>query len=321
MANEYSGVATAGNMVGLPQAILQVYSSDILHEAMGIMMFEEFCAQKEELGATPGQSITMTRYNNISRGGQLDEETEMEVKSMSASQHGVTVTEYGNAIGISEKLLQMSFDDQMTEAGILLGRDYAVVNDLMIRDAVAGGSQVVYAGNRTARASLVGGTDYFDVEMVRQAVEVLQTKNAPKFGGDYYVGFVHPHQAAYLKRDPDWIAANNYANTRALFTGEIGRWEDVVFINTTHSQNGAAASSDPGYLAALVNAATGGASSAHVYESLFFGDSAVGKATGLPVEMRDNGIQDFGRKHSLAWYSIMGAAILEDDFIVRGESV
>lgn len=168
---------------------------------------------------------------------------------------------------------------------------------------------------------MVGGVDYFDVEMVRQAVEILQTKNAPKFNGDFYVGFVHPHQAAYLKRDPDWIAANNYANTRALFTGELGRWEDVVFISTTHCRNGAAASTDPGYLAALVAAATGGATAANVYESLIFGDSAVGKATGLPVEMRDNGVQDFGRKHSLAWYSIMGAGILEDDFIVRGESV
>jgi N4-gp56 family major capsid protein len=321
MANVYSGVATAGSFVGLPQAILDVYSADILHEAQGIMMFEEFCAQKTELGTMPGQTVTMTRYNNITRGGTLDENTEMEVKNMSASQHGVSVTEYGNAIGVSEKLLQMSFDDQMTEAGILLGRDYAVVNDLMCRDAAAGASQVVYAGNKTSRSALAGGVDYFDVELVRQVVERLQTKNAPKFNGDFYIGFVHPHQAAYLKRDPDWVAANNYANTRALFTGELGRWEDVVFISTTHSRNGAAGATDPGYLAALVNAATGGTANAHVYESLFFGESAVGKATGLPVEMRDNGVQDFGRKHSLAWYGIMGAAILEDDFVIRGETV
>jgi N4-gp56 family major capsid protein len=321
MADAYSGVSTAGSFTALPQAILDVYSMGILHEAMGIMMFEDFMVKKEELGKMPGQSITMTRYNNITRGGQLDEETAMEVTNMSAAQHAITVTEWGNAIGVSEKLIQMSFDDQLTEAGVLLGRDYAVVNDLMCRDAIAGASQVVYAGNRSARASMIGGTDYFDVEMVRQAVEILQTKNAPKFNGDFYVGFVHPHQAAYLKRDPDWIAANNYANTRALFTGELGRWEDVVFISTTHCRNGAAGTSDPGYLAALVNAATGGASNADVYECLFFGDSAVGKATGLPVEMRDNGVQDFGRKHSVAWYAIMGAGILEDDFIVRGESV
>jgi hypothetical protein len=71
----------------------------------------------------------------------------------------------------------------------------------------------------------------------------------------------------------------------------------------------------------MVNGATGGAANADVYEALLFADSAVGKAMALPVEMRDGGTMDYGRKHGLAWYSIMGAGILEDDFIVRLETV
>jgi N4-gp56 family major capsid protein len=317
----FSGVNTAGQIVALPQAILEVHSMEILHTAQGVMRFEEFAVKKTELGRTPGQTITMTRYNNIERGGELDEETEMSEKSMSASQHSVTVTEYGNAIGVTEKLLQMSYDDQLAEASVLLGRDYAVVNDLMCRDAIGAASQVVYAGNHTARAQLVGGVDFFDVEMIRQGVEILQNKNAPKFNGEFYVCFVAPHQASYLRRDADWIAANNYANTRALFNGELGMWEDVVFIGTTHCRNGAVGSSDPGYYADLVGAAQGGATNANVFEGLLIADSAFGKATALPVEMRDSGVRDYGRKHGLAWYSIMGAGLLEDDFAVRLECV
>lgn len=317
----FSGVHTAGDFVALPQAILDVYSVDILHEALGIMRFEEFAVKKTELTAQPGQTINFTRYNNIQRGGQLDEETEMVERTMSASQQAVSVTEWGNAIGVSEKLLQLSYDDQLAQAAVLLGRDYAVVNDLMCRDALVSAAQVIYAGDRTARANLQGGVDYFDVELIRRGVEVLQTKNAPKFNGDFYVCFLHPHQAAYLKRDPDWVSANNYANTRALFNGELGRWEDTVFIGTTHCRNGAAGTLDPGYFAGFVNAATGGAANAHVYESILFGDSSYAKATALPVEMRDDGVRDFGRKHGLAWYSIMGCGILEDDFIMRFETV
>jgi N4-gp56 family major capsid protein len=317
----YSGVHTAGDFVALPQAILDVYSMDILHEAVGIMRFEEFAVKKTELTAQPGQTINFTRYNNIDRGGQLDEQTELSEKSMSASQQGISVTEWGNAIGVSEKLLQLSYDDVLAEAAVLLGRDYAVVNDLMCRDALTLSTQVIYSGGRADRASMIGGTDYFDVENIRLGVETLQTKNAPKFNGDFYTCFVHPHQAAYLKRDPDWIAANNYANTRALFNGELGRWEDTVFIGTTHCRNGAAASTDPGYYAAMVDAATGGASAANVYEALLFADSAYGKATALPVELRDDGVRDYGRKHGLAWYSIMGAGVIEDDFIIKIESV
>ena len=316
----YSGVSTAGNYVAIPQAILEVHSMDILHEAQGIMRFEEFAVKKTELMAQPGQTIVMNKYNNISRGGQLTENTALVEKNISASQKALTVTEWGNAISLSEKLLQASFDDLMKENAIQLGRDYAVVNDLMCRDALVAASQIVVAGNRAAFANLVGGTDYFDVEVIRQGVEVLQTKNAPKFNGDFYVCFLHPHQAAYLKRDPDWVSAQNYAGTRALFNGELGRWEDVVFVGTTHCRNGACTSADPGYLAAYVDSAVGG-TTADVYEAILFADSAYGKATALPVEMRDDGVKDFGRRHSLAWYTIMGAGLLEDDFIVRIHTV
>jgi len=321
MVAQYSGASTAGSFISLPQAILDVYSMDIMHEAVGIMRFEEFAVKKTELGVTPGQTITMTRYNNISRGGQLDESVALVEKNLTASQRALSVTEWGNAVGVSEKLLQISYDDVLKEGAVLLGRDYAIVNDLMIRDAVAGASQIVYAGNRVSRAAMVSGSDYFDVEMIRQGVEVLQTKNAPKFNGDFYVCFIHPHQAAYLKRDPDWVAAQNYAGTRALFNGELGRWEDVIFVGTTHCRNGEGSALDPGYLAAMHDAATGGTSNVSAYEALLFSDSAVGKATALPVELRDSGVQDYGRKHGLAWYSIMGSGILEDDFIVRLESI
>lgn len=317
----FSGVHTAGDFVALPQAILDVYSMDIEHEALAVMKFEEFAVKKTELTVQPGQTITMNRYNNLNRGGQLEESVAMVEGNMTATQRAVSVTEWGNAVGVSEKLVQTSYDDVLAEAAVLLGRDYAVVNDLMLRDTLGAATNVVYGGNKASRAAMDGAVDYFDVEIIRQAVEILQTKNAPKFMGDFYVCFVHPHQSAYLKRDPDWVAAQNYANTRALFNGELGRWEDVIFVGTTHSRNGAASSADPGYLAALVNGATGGTANAHVYESLMFGDSAIGKALALPVEMRDGGIMDYGRKHGLAWYSIMGSGILEDDFIVRLETV
>ncbi len=317
----FSGVGSAGDFVALPQAILDVFSMDIMHEALGIMRYEEFGVKKTELMAQPGQNINFTRYNNIERGGELTEDVELIEKTMSAAQQAVTVTEWGNAIGVSEKLLQLSFDDQLAEAAVLLGRDFAVVNDIMLRDVLTKVSQVQYAGDKASRAAMIGGTDFFDVEMIRQAAEILQTKNAPKFNGDFYVCFIHPHQAAYLKRDPDWVSANNYAQTRALFNGELGRWEDTVFVGTTHQRNGAAGSKDPGFEASMVNAATAGATNANVYEAFMFSDSAYAKATALPVEMRDDGVRDFGRKHGLAWYSIMGAGILEDDFVVRLESV
>lgn len=295
----------------LPEAILAVYSMDIQHTALGITKFADFAVRKTELGVLPGQTITFTRYANLTLGGELTEGTDLAEQELSASQASLTVTEYGNAVAVSEKLLQLSYDDVLAEAALLLGRDYAVVLDTELRDEVVDNvTNSVFAGTATSIAT-VDSTMVMDVEVVRDSVETLQTQNAPKFGGDFYIGFIHPHQSAHMKRDPDWIAANNYANTRALFTGEIGRWEDVIFIATTHMPNGAAAATAPGYKAALDGTGVGGI---NVYEGVIFGDSCLAMAEALPVEMRESGVQDYGRKHGIAWYSIMGFGLLYPEY-------
>ena len=307
----YAGLATAGDVVAIPQAILNVYSLDIQHTAQGVMRFEEFAVRKEDLTKVPGETITFTRYADITRGGQLNEQTAMVLRTLGASTNSLTVTEWGNAIGLTEKLLRLSFDEMMAEAAVLLGRDAAEVADLAYRDALINNlTNVVWPGTAAA-LNQIAATDYFDTELIRNAVEVLQTGNTPKFNGDFYVCFIHPHAAAYLKRDPDWVAANNYANTRALFNGELGRWEDVIFVGTTNMNNGAAAVSAAGYEAALVGAGLAGQD---LYRAVMFGDACLAKADALPVEMRESGVIDFGRKHGLAWYEIAGYGLLYDSF-------
>lgn len=295
--------------------LLDVYSLEVLHKARGVMMYEQFAMRKTELSAGPGQTIKFVTYNDVSRGGQLTESTALSTYAMSQSVKSISVTEWGNAIAVSEKLLQLSFDDLMTEAAILLGRDYAVVRDLSLRDVLVSGiSQVIFAGSSNAAFGDVASTDILTISEIRKAVEVLQTANVPKFNNDYYVCFIHPHQAFSLRRDSDWISANNYAQTRNVFNGELGRWEDVIFVSTTHQGNGACASTDPGYELALDGTGTG---SADLYRATLFGDQCFAVADALPVELRDNGVEDFGRKHSLAWYAIWGVGVLQADYGVH----
>ncbi|MFD6934650.1 hypothetical protein ACFWAP_00645 [Streptomyces goshikiensis] len=59
---------------------------------------------------------------------------------------------------------------------------------------------------------------------------------------------------------------------------------------------------------------------ADVYQSIVIGDNAFGHAISLPVELRDGGIQDFGREHLLAWYSIFGLGLITDASVVIAET-
>ncbi len=313
-AGLYSANASIQSTAGEMFPLLDVYSLEVLHKARGVMMYEQFAMRKTELSAGPGQTIKFITYDDVGRGGQLTELTSLSTKAMSQSVKCISVTEWGNAISVSEKLLQLSFDDLMTEAAILLGRDYAVVRDLSLRDILVSDiSQVIYAGGNAAIGD-VASSDILTISDIRKAVEVLQTANVPKFNNDYYVCFIHPHQAFSLRRDSDWISANNYAQTRNVFNGELGRWEDVIFVSTTHQGNGACASSDPGYEVALDGT---GDTGADLYRATLFGDQCFAVADALPVELRDNGVEDFGRKHSLAWYAIWGVGVLQADYGVH----
>jgi N4-gp56 family major capsid protein len=285
------------------------------------MRFEEFAVRKEELLAAPGENIKFTIYDDIARGAELTENVSLSSKAMTASQKTITVTEWGNAIKVSEKLLRLSWDDVMSEAATLLGRDYAVVRDLAMRDAIFDGASNILSmddvdlgGNGGGGLGSIGSTETFSIEAIRKSVELLQTADAPKFFGDYYVCFLHPHQAAYLRRDNDWINAHQYVGTRNLFNGEVGRWEDVIFVVTTHAPNGAAAATAAGYKAALDGTGEGGID---LYEACVFGDQSLYVADSLPVELRDNGVEDFGRTHGLAWYSIFGVDCLKPEYAVK----
>lgn len=334
-----SGVANGNNnLVGLPEALLDVYSLDILHNAQGIMRFEEFAVRKQEMLAAPGENIKFTIYDDILRGGKLEEDESLSAKAMAATQETITIEEWGNAIKVSEKLLQLSWDDVLGEAATLLGRDYAVVRDLALRDCIFGLNNRVGASNLISMNDAdVGGNggvpnaqdpnqidagnalsdieagETFNIEAIRKSVEILQTANAPKFFGDYYVCFLHPHQAAYLRRDPDWVNAHQYVGTRNLFSGEIGRWEDVIFVVTTHAPNGA----NDGTAGFEANLKEAGHNNIDLYQACVLADQALYVADSLPVELRDNGVEDFGRTHGLAWYSLFGTKLLKPEYAVK----
>lgn len=313
--SQESGVPlTGGTSVNLPYHVRTVYSKEIEFQAMPIMRFAQFAKYKEELGVEPGLQINMTTYNNLTKGGKLTEGVRMQPQAMSASQSSLTVGERGNAVSVSELTLKASFTNTMDDAAILLGRDMALTLDCEFRDSVIGGLTNTIYGRLNKDAPKVNArgavnvNNILSVASIKDSVEILATANTPKFEGNYYVGFVHPHQSRTLRDDPAWIDANKYGSPENLFTGEIGRIEDVRFIETTLMCNGVAPADDPAYAAALVNAGYG--SAVDIYQAVIFGEDCYGWAVALPVELRDNGVVDFGREHALAWYSIWGTGVL-----------
>ena len=292
-------------------AIRMVYSREIEFKALPLMRFSQFATEKTELGVEPGLTISMLTYDNLVLGGKLEEAKTMATQALSGSMKQITVSEHGNAVSNSELLIQSSFDDIMATTTTLLGRDYAMVLDCDLRDTALSGTNKVYANKKTARTGLVA-TDKLDVATIKDAIETLATNNAPKWNNLYWICFVHPHQSRDLRDDSAWINASNYGAPEQMFNGEIGRIDDTRFIETTLMCNGKAAATDPAYKAALKSGTDG--NQTDIFQAVIFGDQYFGIAWSLPVELRDNGVEDFGRKRSLAWYAIFGTGLLHNDY-------
>jgi hypothetical protein len=78
----------------------------------------------------------------------------MHEKSMTSSEVVISVTEYGNAIAVSEKALQQSLHDELGEASIALANDMALVLDEEIRDVALSTTNVIYANGAANAGAL-----------------------------------------------------------------------------------------------------------------------------------------------------------------------
>lgn len=339
-----SSITTTGysSDATLSPAIQQIWSKEILFQAMPVLRFEQFAVKKTELGVMPGLTINFMRYTNLgvdeATGAELVEGVRMEPVALSASQIQITVKEQGQALAVTELLLNASFDDVMASSSRLLGRHMAQSMDIQARNTLyapgipfGGGSavapSVVFGRNSlgATRGSLApydAGTigtaaspGYLSPASVKDAVQVLAGQNIPRLG-DTYVCFVHPSQSRSLRDWPEFIEVTKYAAPGNFMLGEIGRLYDVVFIETTQVKKGldATAATAPLYgLGATLDSDSGTAGfqeNANAYNAIMIGDNAFGQAIALPVELRDGGVIDFGREHGLSWYAIWGFGVI-----------
>lgn len=303
---------TSGDNVKLDNVLLAVYSDEILFTAQPKLVFEQVAVVKTELGVAPGASITFLKFNAFPTGStQLAENTPIGTTAMSTSTLSLSVAEHGFGTGFSEILVRQSITNVLENAAQLLGNHYATTHDCLIRNALMASPNVVYAKSRANRAGLLLA-DVPDIGLIRDCVELLATNKAPKFG-DKYIAFINPHQTRFFRQDSGFLAINQYANPEILLVNEVGILEDVRFIETTlvphvkvNTQQIWADNANTG-MTTVVAANT----LTNVHLGMMVGEYAVGIATSLPVEMRDNGVEDFGRTRKIAWYGIYGVGLLE----------
>lgn len=304
-------MATTQTTSLIPNEIQTYYDKKLLKRLISNFIYMQW-GQKRPLPAGNGKTINFRKFQSlVAATTPLTEGVTPAGKSISVTADTASVDQYGDFVEISDVLDLVAIDPVLDEMADVLGEQAKDTLDQITRDILCAGTNVQYAAGRASRAT-VASTDLLTVTEVRKAVRTLKrNKVKPVEGGDY-ICIVEPGATYDLQNDSAWINANQYAGSKRIFDGEIGRMYGVRFVESTNAKKYAGA----------------GAAGIDVYASIIFGADAYGIVDIENSSAVKNIIKPLGsggttdpldQRQTTGWKAMFTAKILEQAAIVRIE--
>lgn len=286
------------------------YDKVVLKNAVPNLVHDQF-GQKKPIPKNNGKTINFRRLNPFAKAtSPLTEGVTPNGKKLDWTQVSATVAQYGDYVTTSDMLDMTAIDNNITEAGRVLGDQAGLSLDGVVREILNAGTNVQYGDGTKASRSAITSTDVMSAKAVKRAVTTLKRMNAKKIDGDY-VAIIHPDVAYDLMNDPNWEAVSTY-NPKNLYAGELGRFYGVRFVETSEAK--------------IFEGA--GASGIDVYSTLFLGADAYGttelEGGGLEMIVKAKGsagtADPLNQRSTVGWKATKTACILTQAFMVRVET-
>ena len=246
---------TDTSSAGISGSLQAFFSKELLKQITQNLVLDQF-AKRQALPEKAGKnSVTFFRYvepdtASIKALSEGDGHTggtawaKGAYKEMTLESVAVTLSQYGQVIGISDLLTAQALFNHLEQATVVNGQDAALHLDTKILNELAD----------------VPGLELLDT------ATALKVNNAPTSSG-YYTAVADPRVLRDLQNDSDWISSRHYGNPDAIFKGEVGKYAGIRCIESTNSFRSA-----PGGGANQWTAAGAGT----VYSTMVFGDQAYG---------------------------------------------
>ncbi len=219
---------------GLSAEMKTYYSDYLIDNATPNLVHAQF-GQRRPIPKNGGKSVEFRKYAPLPKATvPLKEGTPPKGTPLNVSTVTAKIHQYGDFVPLSDMVILTAIDNNMVEAVKLLGDQAGRTVDTIVREAINGGTNVIYANGNTARADLTE-EDLLTVLDVRKAVRELDLQNAKRING-YYVGIIHPDAAFDLQSDPEWRKPKEYADPEDLYTGELGEIAGVRFVKSTEAK-------------------------------------------------------------------------------------
>ena len=243
--NSYTGDDYAATTTDrLAVELKDYYDTELLENARIDMFYAQF-GKRQPLPAGHKGTVEWRKWNTFERASQLKEGVIPTGQRFGATNLTGSINQYGTYVSISDKLQLRAYDDVIAGATEEMGASAAETQEVLIRDALFTGTNVLYADKITisngaatpvtSAAGLVDNATYhcrITPTIVNKAVTKMKKNRVPKINGKYYA-VIHPSCTFDLRQSTEWIEAHKYAATEQIFNGEIGELHGVRFIEDT----------------------------------------------------------------------------------------
>ena len=303
---------------GMSAEMKTFYEKRLIDQAEPALVHDQF-GDPYPIPANGGKNIEFRKYDSLPKATTpLTEGVTPDGQTMNVSTVTAEVRQYGGWVPITDTLQLTAIDNNIVQATKIIASQAGRTLDTIVRDVLAGGTNVIYApkigegGVETAvtsRATL-DATCQLTSDLIARAATQLKAMNADPIGTSF-VGIIHPYVAYELRRDPDWIDVHKYAQPDEIYNGEIGTLHGVRFVETREAK---------------IWKGTGCPAGLAVFSTLILGAHAYGSTEieggGLEHIVKQLGYGDdpLNQRASVGWKAHKTAERLVEQYMVRIES-
>ena len=303
---------------GMSAEMKTFYEKRLIDQAEPALVHDQF-GDPYPIPANGGKNIEFRKYDSLPKATTpLTEGVTPDGQTMNVSTVTAEVKQYGGWVPITDTLQLTAIDNNILQATKIIASQAGRTLDTIVRDVLAGGTNVIYApkigegGAETAvtsRATL-DATCQLTSDLIARAATQLKAMNADPIGTSF-VGIIHPYVAYELRRDPDWIDVHKYAQPDEIYNGEIGTLHGVRFVETSEAK---------------IWKGTGCPVGLAVFSTLILGAHAYGSTEieggGLEHIVKQLGYGDdpLNQRASVGWKAHKTAERLVEQYMVRIES-
>jgi N4-gp56 family major capsid protein len=267
-------------------------------------------------GKKKGDTFTWDVVSDVATvGAVLVETNTMPETNLTITQGTLTITEAGNSIPYSGKLDNLSKfpvediikkglknDTVKTVDRLVWGQ----FNQTLIRVIPTGGTNT--AAITLFTNGTVTGTNSiaYNNTHAKSIVDAMKERNIPAYIADDYYALAWPTTLRTFKNSLETIHQYTDTGFNLIMNGEIGRYENVRYIEQTNIAKGIGSTGIAPASGGDMVQWTNGLSD----WIFFFGNDTVAEGIAVPEEMRGKIPTDFGRSKGIAWYYLGGFGIV-----------